>query len=61
MAEEAQAAQKEAARLRAELALARSAQLAERAEATPSGARVLVARLDGADGKSLQVRAGEYA
>ena len=55
LAEEAQAAQREAARLRAELALARSAALADDAETTTSGARMLVARLDGADNKSLQV------
>jgi hypothetical protein len=56
LAEEAAAAQKEAARLRAELALARAVSLADSAEATPSGGRLLVARLDGADGKALQAR-----
>ena len=52
--EEAYGAQKELAKLRAELALAKSASLASEAVRLDSGARMLVARLDGADNKSLQ-------
>ena len=54
--EEAYGAQKELAKLRAELALAKSASLASEAVRLDSGARMLVARLDGADNKSLQVQ-----
>ena len=50
-------AQKELAKLRAELALAKSANLANEAVQVDSGARMLVAQLDGADSKSLQVAA----
>ena len=53
--EEAFGAQKELAKLRTELALAKSASLASEAVQLDSGARMLVARLDGADNKSLQV------
>jgi len=53
--EEAFSAQKELAKLRAELALAKSANLASGAVQLDSGARMLVAQLDGADNKSLQV------
>ncbi len=52
---EALGAQKELAKLRAELALAKSANLASEAVQLDSGARMLVAQLDGADNKSLQV------
>lgn len=52
---EALGAQKELAKLRTELALARSANLASEAVRLDSGARMLVAQLDGADNKSLQV------
>ena len=52
--EEAHGAQKELAKLRAELALAKSASLASEAVRLDSGAQMLVARLDGADNKSLQ-------
>lgn len=52
--EEAFGAQKELAKLRAELALAKSANLACEAVQLASGARMLVAQLDGADNKSLQ-------
>lgn len=55
MAEEAYSAQKEVAKLRAELALAKSAALADSAATTASGARVVVSRLDGIDNKALQV------
>ena len=55
MAEEAYSAQKEVAKLRAELALAKSAALADSAAVTASGARVVVSRLDGIDNKALQV------
>ncbi|CAL5229400.1 g12718 [Coccomyxa viridis] len=51
---EALGAQKELAKLRAELALAKSANLASEAVQLDSGARMLVAQLDGADNKSLQ-------
>ena len=54
--EEAYGAQKELAKLRAELALAKSANLASEAVRLDSGAQMLVARLDGADNKSLQVQ-----
>ena len=54
MQEEAYGAQKELAKLRAELALAKSASLASEAVRLDSGAQMLVARLDGADNKSLQ-------
>ena len=53
--EEAFGAQKELAKLRTELALAKSASLASEAVQLDSGARMLVARLDGAENKSLQV------
>ena len=52
---EALGAQKELAKLRTELALANSANLASEAVQLASGARMLVAQLDGADNKSLQV------
>ncbi|EIE20523.1 alanyl-tRNA synthetase [Coccomyxa subellipsoidea C-169] len=54
LAEEAYSAQKEVAKLRAELALAKSAALADSAATTASGARVVVSRLDGIDNKALQ-------
>ena len=54
--EEARGALKELARLRTELALAKSAGLASEAVRLDSGAQMLVARLDGADSKSLQVQ-----
>ena len=56
--EEAFGAQKELAKLRAELALAKSASLASEAVRLDSGAQMLVARLDGADNKSLQASTG---
>jgi len=52
--DELKAAQKEAAGLRSELALAKAGELASAAVTTPSGAKYLVARLDGVDGKALQ-------
>lgn len=60
LAEEAYSAQKEVAKLRAELALAKSAALAEGAAITAGGARVVVSRLDGIDSKPLQVRASTH-
>jgi alanyl-tRNA synthetase len=48
------AAQREAAALRGELAVAKAASLADAAVTSPSGARYVVARLDGVDGKALQ-------
>ena len=56
---EALGAQKELAKLRAELALAKAANLASQAVQLESGARMLVAQLDGADNKSLQVSAAK--
>ena len=55
LVEDAYSAQKEVAKLRAELALAKSAALADSAATTASGARVVVSRLDGIESKALQV------
>lgn len=55
MAEEAFSAQKELAKLKAELAVAKSALLADQAAISTSGAKVIVSRLDGVDNKALQV------
>jgi alanyl-tRNA synthetase len=52
--DELRAAQKEAAALRTELALAKAGELAAGAVTTPGGAKYLAARLDGVDGKALQ-------
>ena len=52
--DELKAAQKEAAALRSELALAKAGELAAQAVTTGSGAKYLAARLDGVDGKALQ-------
>ncbi|CAL8465000.1 g4535 [Coccomyxa elongata] len=54
LVEDAYSAQKEVAKLRAELALAKSAALADSAATTASGARVVVSRLDGIESKALQ-------
>ena len=52
---EARAAAKEVADLRSRLAVAQVGALAAAAAPTASGARILVARLDGADASSLPV------
>ena len=54
LVEDVYSAQKEVAKLRAELALAKSAALADSAATTASGARVVVSRLDGIESKALQ-------
>lgn len=52
--DELKAAQRETAALRGALAAAKAASLAADAVTTPGGARYVVARLDGVDGKALQ-------
>jgi alanyl-tRNA synthetase len=52
--DELKSAQKEAAGLRSELALAKAGELAGKAVTTGTGAKYLAARLDGVDGKALQ-------
>mmetsp|Transcript_19966 Transcript_19966/g.38269 ORF Transcript_19966/g.38269 Transcript_19966/m.38269 type:complete len:992 (-) Transcript_19966:268-3243(-) len=54
---EIRAGQKQISDLKSELALAKSAMLANEAAVTPSGAKVVVKQLDGVDSKSLQVAA----
>lgn len=51
---ELRAAAKDAEELRSQLALAKAASLVADAQPSPSGASVLVARLDGVDSKGLQ-------
>lgn len=59
LVDDLKAAQREAAALRGELAVAKAGALADAAVTTASGARYVVARLDGVDGKALQDAAAD--
>ncbi|KAK9824092.1 hypothetical protein WJX72_007684 [[Myrmecia] bisecta] len=54
LAEQVKQSQKELAQLKSQLALSQAAALAAKAQALPSGVKLLVSRLDGLDAKSLQ-------
>ena len=61
MQDELKAASKQLAELRSQLAVAKTAALASKAERAPSGAALLVATVDGVDAKALQEAAASLA
>ena len=60
MLDELRQAQKDVAALRSELAAAKALDLLGEAQVTASGVKVLAQRLDGVDGKALQVREAAF-